>query len=93
MRDLERCLRVLTCVAVLAVTSPATAYEEQLRAYTEALDRVCVAGVTPELRRLYEELVNALDAAGQGRGGASDFGGPRTPEHAYLDCVSVEPGE
>jgi hypothetical protein len=82
----------LIAVALLSLTASAGAFEQELTAYQEILDRICYTGVTSEAEQRYQALVEALDRAGSGGGRASNFAGPRTPERAYLDCVSVEPG-
>jgi hypothetical protein len=82
----------LAGIALAGVLAPAAAaapqhYAGALQAYQAAVDRICQTGVTPEMERLYAELVRALEAAGYGAGRGSNFGGPRTPEQAFLECV------
>lgn len=57
--------------------------------YLKALERVCDDRVTPELVRLHQEAVKALDAAKYGGGRNSNFWGVRTPEHAWQDCFQA----
>lgn len=86
-RTLTAALFVLGLVAlVLATGKPAPAFEVELQRYQQALVHVCRTGVTPELIRLYEEVVKAIDAARYGGGRASNFWGPRPPDLAYQDC-------
>ncbi len=73
-------------VAILMVAVPGAAQERELRAYRQALDRICVTGVTPEIVRLYEAAVTAVDAAKRAPRQPSNVGSPRPPDLAYEDC-------
>lgn len=73
-------------VAIVMVAVPGAAQERELRAYRQALDRICITGVTPEIGRLYEAAVVAVDAAKRAARLPSNFGSPRPPDLAYSDC-------
>lgn len=85
-----RRVRVLSVAfTALLAAGPASAFEVELDRYWQALARVCETGVSADLIRLHQEAVSAIDAAAVGGGRASNFWNPRTPEHAYLDCVQA----
>lgn len=94
MKSITRKSTALALASLLLVlaASTAAADEDAVAAYRRAIDRICYTGVTPELERLHAAAVKALDAAGYGGGRGSNFGGMRTPEQAYLDCVQA-PGD
>ncbi|MBI4591478.1 MAG: hypothetical protein HY725_21855 [Candidatus Rokubacteria bacterium] len=77
---------IALALALFAAATPAVAFQSELATYQEALSKVCQTGVTPELVRLYQETVRAMDAAGSGSGRNSNFGSVRPPDFAYLDC-------
>ena len=45
--------------------------------------------VTPELVRLYQEAVKAMEASRNGYGQGSNFYGVRDPYLAYNDCLQA----
>ncbi|MBI4635967.1 MAG: hypothetical protein HY727_06410 [Candidatus Rokubacteria bacterium] len=87
MRPRHAALAALALVLVSA--SPARAYEAEAQAYVKALESICTTGVTPEVKKLYEAYVKAVDLAEYGRGRGSNFGGPKDPEHAHHECVQA----
>ena len=75
--------------APLAPAAPAPSvagFEDSLARYRRAVAYVCWRGLTPELQRLWEDAVRALDAAQYGGGRGGDFAGVTRPEHAWADC-------
>jgi hypothetical protein len=50
---------------------------------------VCQRQVTPELVRLYQEAVKAMEASRNGYGQGSNFYGVRDPYLAYNDCLQA----
>ena len=77
--------------ALLMALSPAAApaFEAELEAYRQALSRICKTGVTPEVVRLYQAAVTALEAprSQSGPQPPPNYAGLRPPELAYSDCV------
>jgi hypothetical protein len=54
--------------------------------YYRLLQHVCWTGVTPELLRLHERIVRAMDTARYGGGRDGNFVGVTRPEHAWAEC-------
>jgi hypothetical protein len=77
---------VVAAVAALAANGAASVDPPELGRYWEVLKRICLTGITPEVVRLHDEAVRAMNAAGQGGGRNSNFAGVRPPERAYGDC-------
>jgi len=75
--------------ALLAASAPAAEAEDAVQAYQRALAQVCRRQVTPELVRLYEAAVKAVEASRTGYGQASNFSGVRDPYLAYYSCVQA----
>ena len=73
-------------VAIVMGSIPGAAQELELRAYRQALDRICITGVTPEIVRLYEAAVAAADTAKRVSRLPANLGSPRPPDLAYADC-------
>ena len=71
---------------LLLMASGAAAFEDELKAYHQALARVCIARVTRELERLYQAALRAVEAAQSAGQIPRSFAGVRSPERAYLDC-------
>jgi hypothetical protein len=79
-------LMVMASVVMLAANGATSVNPPELGKYWDGLKRICVTGITPELTRLYNDAVRAMNTVGQGGGRSSNFAGVRTPEHAYGDC-------
>ncbi len=69
--------------------SPARAFEAELEAYRQAVSRICETGVTPEVVRLYQAAVAAVQAARSGAQPPRNLADLRPPEIAYSDCVQA----
>ena len=74
----------------LAASHTEGAVPVEVQRYWKALEPICETQViTPELVRLHQEAVKAVDAAQYGGGRGSNFWGLKTPEHAYLECFQA----
>lgn len=74
----------------LAASHTGEAVPVEAQRYLQALERICETQViTPELVRLHQEAVKAVDATKYGGGRGSNFWGVRTPQHAYIDCFQA----
>lgn len=77
---------VVGLTLLLFMASGAAASEDELKAYQQALSRVCITGVTRELEQLYQAALRAVEAAKSAGQIPRSFAGLRSPERAYLDC-------
>ncbi len=77
---------VVGLALLLFMASGAAAFEGELKAYQQALSRVCITGVTRELERFYQAALRAVEAAKSAGQIPRSFAGLRSPERAYLDC-------
>jgi hypothetical protein len=75
------------CAASQPVTPPLpTAFQTDLDRYWLAVRDVCIRGVTPEMRSLYDAARQAVASTGYGAGTGSNFWGVRGPDSFYQDC-------
>ncbi len=85
-------MRILLTVAVMTAAlavpvSPAAALDDDVQKYRRAVAELSSRQVTPELIRLYEAAVKAMDDKGVGFGRNSNFAGLRPPELAWEECI------
>jgi len=76
------------CGAVPQPAAPPlpTAFQNDVDRYQWAVRNVCVRGVTPEMRSLYDAARQAVAGTGYGGGTNSNFWGLRNPDSFYQDC-------
>jgi len=66
-----------------------TTFQNDVDRYWLAVSDVCVRGVTPEMRSLYDAARRAVAGTGYGAGASSNFWGVRDPDSYYQDCFQA----
>lgn len=89
-------LKALIAAAAVATRSPmaataslAPAFEAAIEAHRHAVSRICTTRVTPEVVRLYQPAVAAVQAARSGSRPPRNLAGLRPPEIAYTDSFQA----
>lgn len=81
---------ILLGVFAVTASTPVAAFQKELERYQQAINpKICVTGITPEIVRLYEDAVDALEKARYGAGSESNFFRAMLPEIAWANCISA----
>jgi hypothetical protein len=82
---------ILLGVFAVTASTPVAAFQKELERYQHAINpKICVTGISPEVLRLYEDAVDALQKARQGLGHEANFFRPMPPEIAFSHCYQSE---
>jgi hypothetical protein len=78
---------ILLGVFAVTASTPVAAFQKEMERYQHAINpKICVTGISPEVVRLYDDAVDALQKARQGLGHEANFFGPMSPEAAFANC-------